>query len=110
MELQTVPQIDNGQSFSVVWNNIEYSGRRYRPGDIIDVDRYVTIDRVNHIMVYHFHDFHSPVESFNLLDVVLLPSSHIIFGGNKTTRFGWVKKHLTIIETREIYKPISLTN
>lgn len=95
MLIKPIPQSDTGKPFCVVWNGIEYSGSQYRPGDVIDLNRYVTYDRAQGVLEYHFHDFHSPVESWDIYDTV----------EHNPARFARVTEHLTIIETRQPYTP-----
>lgn len=92
--IKPIPEADMGKPFTTVWQGIEYTGRVYRPGDVIAIDRYVTV-LAERSLQYHFHDFHSPTDSFNLLDSI---------------HNGRVTQHLTIIETRQPYTPIHVLN
>lgn len=74
MKIKTVQPIDAGKDFSFTLGSFHIEGRRYQAGDVIDLEPLVSFTMDSNDLEYHFENLYSPVEGFDLFDIVLAPA------------------------------------
>ncbi len=99
MQIKTVQPVDTGRDFAFTLGNLHVEGRRYRPGDVIDLEPVVSFTLDSNDLEYHFENFYSPVDTFDIFDVILAPAYPGVspVWDQQQTRWGRVAADLWII-------------
>jgi hypothetical protein len=95
MRFVSIPLVDTGQDFDFALLGHQYRGRRYTPGNFIDLDQFMDFDAQTNSLEYYFQNFLSPVDTIDLLEIVK-PLSPTLWNGQRHG-FGVVMSDLWII-------------
>lgn len=70
MNLVSVPLVDTGHDFDFALQGHQYHGRRYVPGNLIDLDQFINFDAQTNNLEYYFQNFLSSVDTIDLREIV----------------------------------------